>query len=120
MYLTVVVVPDKAGGVDLVDASVHLVKVPLEAWIDILVPFTVEPNSLGVVVADEFGELGVHKGIIRLPLPVLGTTRTLACAPEGVVVIAVPVEEGVIDVEAQTLLAALVTELGEDVSLEGR
>ena len=93
MYLTVVVVPDKAGGVELVDPSVHLIEVPLEAWVDILVPFTVEPNSFGVVVADEFGELGVHKGVIRLPLPVLGATRTLACAPEGVVVFAVPVKE---------------------------
>ena len=93
MYLTVVVVPDKAGGVDLMDASVHLIEVPLEAWVDILVPFTVEPNSFGVVVADELGELGIHEGIIRLPLPMLGTTRTLACAPEGVVVITVPVEE---------------------------
>ena len=120
MYLTVVVVPDKAGGVELVDPSVHLVKVPLEAWVDILIPFTVEPNSFGVVVADELGELGIHEGIIRLPLPVLGTTRTLTRASDGIVVIAVPVEEGVIDVEAQTLLAALVTELGEDISLEGR
>ena len=93
MYFTVVVIPDKAGGVDLVDASVHLVKVPLEAWVDILVPFTVEPNSLGVVVADELGELGIHEGVIRLPLPVLGTTRTLARASEGIVVIAVPVKE---------------------------
>ena len=93
VYLTVVVVPDKAGGVELVDASVHLVEVPLEAWVDILIPFTVEPNSLGVVVADEFGKLGIHEGIIRLPLPVLGTPRTLACTPDGVVVIAVPVKE---------------------------
>ena len=119
MYLTVVVIPDKAGGVDLVDTSIHLIEVPLEAWVDILVPFSIEPNSFGVVVADEFGELGVHKGVIRLPLPVLGTTRTLTRAPDGVVVIAVPVEEGVIDVEAQTLLAAFITELSEDISLEG-
>ena len=93
VYFTVVVIPDEAGGVELVDPSVHLIEVPLEAWVDILVPFTVEPNSFGVVVADEFGELGVHKGIIRLPLPVLSTTRTLACTPDGVVVIAVPVKE---------------------------
>ena len=41
MWCAVVVVPDEAGGVDLMDIGVHLVISPVEAWVLVLIPLSV-------------------------------------------------------------------------------
>ena len=91
MRCAVVVVPDEAGWVDLMDIGVHLVISPVEAWVLILIPLSVQPDSLCSVVPYELGELCVHEGIVGVPATVALTPRTSSCTSNGVVVLTVPV-----------------------------
>ena len=100
MDLTVVIVPDEASGIQGMDTRIHLIIVPVEARVLILVPLSVEPDRIGTVVLDELLELSVHEGIVGLPLAVRRTSRTTSRTPDRIVVITRPVQERIVDMEA--------------------
>ena len=100
MNLTVVIVPNEASWVQSMDTSVHLVIMPVEARIVILIPFTIEPDSFSAIVLDKLFQLSIHESIISLPLTMCRTSSTTPSTSDGIVVITRPVKERIVDMEA--------------------
>ena len=95
-----VIVSNETRWVQSMDTSVHLVIMPVEARILILIPFTIEPDSFSTIVLDKLLELSIHESIIGLPLTMGRTPSTTPSTSDGIVVITRPVKERIVDMEA--------------------
>ena len=116
----VVVVADEAGGFDAVDIAVELLHAPVEGYaVLIVVPVAVEPDALHIAIAGEqLAHLVLHKGEVGVVVGFQRAAGEAAGTAYGVVV-AYPVENGVVEMQAHTLLMASVGQFLQHIAAEG-
>ena len=97
-----------------------LLELPVE-WhrIHVVVPQTVEPDCSDLsVVGQKLGELVVHKLIVVRPVGLGRILSRLETCSAGGVILAGPVDMGIIEIERNTLLFAFVGKLFENIAAE--
>ena len=117
----VVVVHHQAGRLQRVDQSVQFVQAPVEPGIFVLVPHAVEPDCPHrAVLREQLGELRLHEVEIGLRILLFGRTSRAAPRAAARGVLPPPVDERIVEMDAQTLPAALFGQLLHHVASERR
>ena len=105
-----VVVGNKARGLQPMHQGILLVKLPVEGRsILVVVPPAIKPYSADrALVGKKLGNLAIHKVVVRAPVNLrLVTACDALCSTTTGVVITAPVGVRVVEVEGNTLLLAL-------------
>ncbi len=115
----VVVADDQTARLDAVDMVVDLTQAPVE--IGRLIPLPVKPDRSDLtVIGQQFGQLVQHKPVVRVPITLFGSTDAAAGPSKREIVGPSPVELGVVEMELDSLLVALIGKLLDDIALEWR
>ena len=114
------VVANETGGLQTVDEGILLGQLPVEVGVFLVVPPSVKPDGTNLtIVGKQLGQLVVHKLVIALPVALgAGSAGSSSGASPGVV-LAIPVQMRVVEMEGDALAMTLVGEFLENVTLEG-
>ena len=114
------VVAHKETGLEAVKQSILLVKLPVKRLgVAVVVPHAIKPDGIGVIILHKLCQLGVHELEIGGPVGLLGVLSCVASDTSGRIVVACPVDVGIIEVDSQPLATALIGEFAQHIAAEG-
>ena len=112
----VVVVTHQTGRPDGMDMVVQSAELPIEIRVLVLVPHPVEPHGAHrIVTRQQFRELAFHKIVVTLVADRRAGAARSQPGPAARAVVAVPVDQRIIEVQADALTGALVGERFHDI-----
>ena len=116
-----VVVADKAGGLQTVNEGILLVELPVEGRrVGIVLPLTVKPDGADwTIVGEQFGQLVVHEFVILRPVGGSGIVGQFILVASQRIVQPMPVQVGIVEMQFDAMALAGVGKFLEDVTLEG-
>ena len=115
------VVANEAGWLQGVDVVVKFLHAPGKGRaVAVVVPHAVQPDAVHAPIArEQFAELPFHKVEVGVIVGLAGMSLAVARPSRGIVG-ARPVDERIVEVEAQPLPVAFVGQFAHDVASEGR
>ena len=99
--------------------SILLAQLPVK--IIRLIPHSVKPDGTDrAIVRQKFGQLIIHKFIIRFPFTMPLSSGSFTCSAQRIIILTCPVQMRVIQVKFNSLLTAFFCQLLHDISFKRR